>query len=129
MGEVYGDAEVLRHRAGDLREQAAELRLLADRLVGNAESVTWRGRAADAMRERIRDRASHLRELAVGHESAAAALDRHRDEVERLTELIAVAERRAGQGPAPSGSRPPAGHQDWLDYDPGSSPDLPGGAR
>ncbi len=129
MGAVYGDAEVIRHRAGDLREQATELRLLADRLVGNAESVTWHGRAADAMRERIRDRASRLRELAVGHESAAEALDRHRDEVERLVELIAAAERRAGLRPAPGASPPPAGHQDWLDYDPGSAPDLPGEKR
>ena len=125
---MYGDPEVMRHRAGELREQATELRLLADRLVGQAEAVTWSGRAASAMRERIRDRAARLREIAVGHDDAAAALDRHRAEVERLIELIAVTQRRVteagrpdplgsgppGSGPPGSGPLPPSGHRDWL---------------
>jgi hypothetical protein len=125
---VYGDVEVMRHRAGELREQAVELRLLADRLIGSAEAVAWRGRAADALRERIRDRAAHLRDLAVGHESAATALDRHRDEVERLSDAIAAAERRAGAHPPASGDGrglPPPGHRDWLTRVGNPPEDLP----
>ncbi len=110
---MYGDPEVMRHRAGELRDQATELRLLADRLVGQAEAVAWSGRAAAAMRERIRDRAARLREIAVGHDDAATALDRHRAEVERLTELIAVTQRRVSDAGG-SGSLPPPGHRDWL---------------
>ncbi len=115
---MYGDPEVMRHRAGELREQAVELRLLADRLVGQAESVAWSGRAATAMRERIRDRAARLRELAVGHDDAAATLDRHRGEVERLTELIAATERRVVEGGGAAEPLPPPGHRDWLAHAP-----------
>lgn len=111
---VYGDPDAMRHRAAELREQATELRLLADRLVGSAEAAVWRGRAADAMRERIRDRAGRLRDLATGHESAAGLLDHHRDEVERLTELIAVTERRLTAAPPAGAVLPPPGHRDWL---------------
>lgn len=119
---MYGDPEVMRHRATELREQATELRRLADRLVGQAETVAWTGRAAVAMRERIRDRAARLRDLAGGHEEAATLLDRHREEVERLTELIAEQERRTR--PDAPGPLPPSGHRDWLN-DVGTSATAP----
>jgi len=133
---VYGDAEVMRHRSGQLREQAADLRVLADRLVGRAEAAAWQGRAADSMRLRIRERSAQLRELAAGHDSAADALDRHRVEVERLLAEIDAAQRRvetavirarvgaAAAGDAPPDEQdhallafvpPPPGHRDWLD--------------
>lgn len=111
---MYGDPDVMRHRAGELRDQAVELRLLADRLVGSAEAAVWHGRAAEAMRERIRDRAGRLRDLAAGHEAAADLLDHHRAEVGRLTELIGATERRLSPGWPGPGTPPGPGHRDWL---------------
>src|SRR5688500_12159789 len=73
---MYGDTAVIRRRVSQLREQGTDIRALADQLVGQAEQVTWRGRAADAMRERVRDRAAQLRDCAGRHEGAADALER-----------------------------------------------------
>ena len=72
---MYGDMEVMRKQAGRLREQGEDIRALADRLVAQAEDVVWAGRAADAMRERIRERAARLREAADRHDVAAASLE------------------------------------------------------
>ena len=58
---MYGDTDVMRKHVGRLREQGTEIRAMADRLVSQAEAVTWAGRAGDAMRERIQERASRLR--------------------------------------------------------------------
>jgi hypothetical protein len=147
---MYGDTDVMRKRVGQLREQGVDIRAMADHLVAQAEGVSWTGRAADAMRERIRHRATHLREVAAGHETAADSLDRHLLEVDGLKDAISGRERRAGslvadartraagveshvddpdgvrRTPDPGDARlatftpPPSGHKDWL------AVDLPG---
>lgn len=135
---MYGDTEVMRRRAAQLREQGVDLRALADQLVARTESIGWTGRAAEAMRERIRERAGHIRDAAARHDDAAASLERHLLEVEHLKDTIAAAERRAGAlvaeardraagAGAPDGVQPddadrllvaftppPPGHKDWL---------------
>ncbi|MCW2814592.1 MAG: hypothetical protein JWN84_2047 [Nocardioides sp.] len=92
---MYGDTEVLRRRVDQLREQAVDIRGLADQLVARTESTGWTGRAADSMRVRVTERATHLRGAAAQHESAAEALEKHVHEVETVQERIAEVERRA----------------------------------
>jgi predicted nucleic acid-binding Zn-ribbon protein len=134
---MYGDTLVMRKRAGQLREQGDDLRALADQLVARSEAIAWRGRAADAMRTRVKERASHLRDAANRHDAAATALDRHLGEVDLTKEAIGEAERKAGSRVAEAQARlarseydasaatdddralavlplPPSGHQDWL---------------
>ncbi|MFC4785556.1 hypothetical protein ACT8ZV_13835 [Nocardioides sp. MAHUQ-72] len=140
---MYGDSGVMRRRAAQLREQGVDLRALADQLVARTESIAWTGRAADSMRQRIRDRAAQVREAAARHETAAESLERHLLEVESLKETIASTERRADalvteartrvarveahadpaglrRSPDPADARlaaftpPPRGHKDWL---------------
>jgi hypothetical protein len=145
---MYGDTVVMRKRAGQLREQGADIRALAERLVSRSEAVPWRGRAADAMRERVKERAGHLRAAAHAHDTAADSLERHLAEVDRLKESVAEVERRLGSRvaeaqhrvaasayddttPDPAASDhdraladvqvPPSGHADWLHLElPGS---------
>ena len=50
---MYGDTAVMRRHAATLRDQAADIRAAADLLVGRAEQISWAGRAAEAMRERL----------------------------------------------------------------------------
>jgi hypothetical protein len=151
---MYGDTGVIRRLAHDMSEQGTEIRRDADQLVVASELVVWEGRAAQAMRERMAERAVALRRTADEHDDAAQALRHHADEVDRLKDLIrAVAERvtgliegarsrladLAGQAldlvekltPDPidqmlaSFQPPPEGHKDWLDV-----PDeMPGGGR
>ena len=140
---MYGDTAVIRRRVSQLREQGADIRALADHLVGQAEQVTWSGRAADAMRERVRDRATQLHDCASRHEGAADSLDRHLQEVDGSKDSIAQLERRATSLVADARARvaridshddpagvtrtasdedrqlagftpPPPGHRDWL---------------
>ena len=137
---MYGDTAAGRRRVSELREQSGDIRALASRLVSQAEAVPWRGKAADSMRERIKERADHLRTAAAHHETAADSLARHLVEVDRLkdaietrshkaTSLIEDARTRASQAApdtAPAGDAadtdpallafdpPPAGHRDWL---------------
>jgi hypothetical protein len=134
---MYGDTLVMRKRAGQLREQGDDLRALAEQLVARSEAIAWRGRAADAMRTRVKERASHLRDAANRHDAAAASLDRHLGEVDLAKEAIVEAERKAGSRVAEAQARlarseydaaaatdddralaalplPPSGHQDWL---------------
>ena len=134
---MYGDTAVMRKRAGQLREQGADIRAAAERLVARSETVPWRGRAADAMRERVKERATHLRAAAHAHDTAADSLERHLAEVDRLKDSIAEAERRLGgqvveaqhhvaatsydDSAATDRDRalatltlPPPGHADWL---------------
>ncbi|HEY3016352.1 MAG TPA: hypothetical protein VGJ41_14645 [Nocardioides sp.] len=92
---MYGDSAAMRRRVRQLREQAVDVRALAERLVAQADAIDWQGRAADAMRERIRERAEHLRECAHRHDNAAEALDRHNGEVGRLKESISEVEHKA----------------------------------
>jgi hypothetical protein len=141
---MYGDTVVMRKRAGQLREQGADIRAAAERLVARSEAVPWRGRAADAMRERVKERAGHLRAAAHAHDTAADSLERHLTEVDRLKESIAEAERRLGGQVVEAQHRveatsyddsaandhdralattalPPPGHADWLTLElPGS---------
>ena len=114
---MYGDTEVMRRHAGRLRDQGADIRALADSLVSQVEHLRWSGRAAEAMRERARERAGRLREAASRHESAADTLDSSAHEVDGLKETIEDIETRAlGAGAeAPGGFEPPpSGHRDWL---------------
>ena len=151
---MYGDTGVIRRLAQQMGEQGTEIRSDADQLVKASQLVLWEGRAAQAMRERMAERAVALRRTADEHDDAARALRHHADEVDRLKELIReIAHRVRGliEGarsrladladkaldlvkritPDPvdemlsSFSPPPEGHKDWLDV-----PDqLPGGVR
>ena len=141
---MYGDSDVMRRRADQLREQAVDLRALADQLVAQTEGIGWSGRAADSMRERVRERATHLRTAAAEHETAADSVDRHVQEVVTLKDAIAATERKAATLVADARTRiarieaanesepdvrrvpdaadqtlagfspPPSGHKDWL---------------
>ena len=136
---MYGDSAAGRKRVAQLREQSGDIRALAQRLVSQAEAVPWHGKAADAMRERIKDRANHLRTAAAHHETAADSLARHLVEVDSLkeaietrahkaTSLVEDARTRAAEADpatAPDDAEaallafdpPPAGHKDWLTVD------------
>jgi hypothetical protein len=144
---MYGDTVVMRRRAAQLREQGEDIRAMAEQLVTRGDEVAWTGRAADAMRQRVRDRATHLRDAANAHDAAAASLEKHLAECDRLTESIAGIERRAASLVADARTRiarvqaagsdhedlratptreeqalaafspPPPGHKDWLDVD------------
>lgn len=92
---MYGDTATARTRVLQLREQAGDVRALADRLVARAESVPWRGRAAEAMRARVKERAGHLRGVAGHHETAADSLARHLTEVDLAKEAIDSRSHRA----------------------------------
>ncbi len=92
---MYGDTGVMRRRVTQLREQGVDIRTMADQLVSQTEGIAWTGRAADAMRERIRDRATHLREVATSHDTAADSLERHLHEVDSVKDAIAGTERKA----------------------------------
>ena len=133
---MYGETDVMRRRVGQLREQSADIRQLADQLVGQTDGIAWTGRAADAMRDRARERATALRECAQRYDAAADALDRHADDVDHLKDAIALRERKTaalvadaqGRTADPDSDRspadedrvltaftpPPPGHRDWL---------------
>ncbi len=140
---MYGDTAVMRKRVGQLRDQGADIRAMADHLVGQAEQVTWTGRAAVAMRERVRDRAAQLRDCAAHHEGAADALEHHVQDVDGTKDAIAQIERKVSSLVSDAQARiarldayddpdgvtrtatdedqqlvsftpPPAGHRDWL---------------
>jgi hypothetical protein len=89
------DTSAIRSLAGQLRERAAELRLAGDGVAGRAASVLWTGRAAEAMRRAALDRAHGLRSCAEVHEAAAAALDRHAQEVDLASGLATAVEHAA----------------------------------
>ena len=118
---MYGDTEVMRKHAARLREQADDIRSMADQLVAQAEAVTWAGRAGDAMRERIRERAARLREAADRHDVAADSMETHTQLVDELKDSIADNERRATalleDGALPRFEPPAPGHKDWLAVD------------
>ena len=117
---MYGESAAMRRRAGQLREQGADVRALADRLVAQVDAVGWTGRAATALRDRVQDRAALLRNCATQHENAAESLERHLTEVDLVKDAIADVERRAGSlvdEYALLRERfvaPPPGHKDWL---------------
>jgi uncharacterized protein YukE len=119
---MYGDPDVLRSRVGALREQAVDVRALADHLIAQTDQIrtAWTGRAADAMRQRVGDRAGHLRAAATQHDVAADRLEAHVHQVELLQESIAAVERRVAELVAEAADRqarrdpdlPPAGELD-----------------
>lgn len=115
---MYGDTGVMRKRVSDLREQGDDIRATADHLVSRTESIDWSGRAADALRDRVRERATHLRGVATAHDAAADSLERHLLQVDDTKEAIEDAERRARQlvsdTEPSSATPPPSGHKDWL---------------
>jgi len=140
---MYGDTAAMRKHAAALREQGADIRAMADHLVGQAEQIGWAGRAAEAMRERVRQRAAHLRGCASSHDGTADALERHLHDVDRAKDAIAEVERKATSLVADAQTRvarvdtyddpegverratdedralaaftpPPSGHRDWL---------------
>jgi hypothetical protein len=91
---MYGDTDVVRALARQVRERGGDIRTEADDLLGRVEAVTWTGLAADAMRGMAREHAGGLRSCAEAHEAAADALERHAREVDHLEDLIAAVERR-----------------------------------
>lgn len=138
---MYGDTAVGRKRVHQLRERADDIRSLAERLVAQSESVPWHGRAAEAMRTRIKERATHLRAAAEQHDVAANALAKHLgavDEVKGSIEerehkgatLVEEAHNRVAATTGEDGqpttepsdedttllafNAPPPGHKDWL---------------
>lgn len=137
---MYGDTAGGRKRVAQLREQSGDIRAAADRLVAQAESVPWHGRAAEAMRTRIKERANQLRVAAGHHETAADSLARHLVEVDARKEAIESNRNKAASLSSDATSRiaaletaeaggvqpthedaslaafvpPPAGHKDWL---------------
>lgn len=144
---MYGDTEVIRRRVSAVRDQGADVRALADELVARVEGLGWTGRAAEAMRERVTERARHLYVAADRHVSAADALADHAAAVDATVEEIAATESRVralvadaqariaaieARNEAYEGARispdpldvtlagfvaPPAGHRDWLAVD------------
>jgi hypothetical protein len=125
---MYGDTDVMRRRAAQLREQGVDIRMMADRLVAQTEGIGWTGRAAESLSQRMRERATHLRDVAARHDGAAESLETHLVEVDRLKEAIAGAEHKAealvAEAPRDRSvsdfAPPPPGHKDWL------AVDLPG---
>ena len=138
---MYGDTAVGRKRVAQLRERADDIRSLAERLVAQSESVPWHGRAAEAMRTRIKERATHLRAAAEQHDVAANALVKHLGVVDETKGAIEEREHRGatlveeaharvaathGEDGLPTVepseedatliafSAPPSGHKDWL---------------
>lgn len=133
---MYGDSAASRKRVAQLREQGGDIRAMADRLVAQAESVPWTGRAAESMRTRIKERASHLRLAAGHHDTAADSLARHASEVDALKDAIETISHKADTLTTDARTRstqadsagtpsredaallaftpPPAGHKDWL---------------
>jgi hypothetical protein len=120
---MYGDTTAARRRVAQLREQGGDIRAMADRLVAQAESVPWTGRAAESMRARIKERAAHLRTAAGHHDTAADSLARHLTEVDTLKDAIETIERKAStltEDAQPEDAAlasfvpPPSGHKDWL---------------
>lgn len=94
-GEPELMVDVLRRRAGQLRDQAADVRHTADALVAQTEALGWTGRAAASMRERVQERATHLRRAAEEHDLAAESLEKHAQETEVVADQVAQVERRA----------------------------------
>lgn len=143
---MYGDTELMRRRVSALRDQGADVRTLADELMARVEALGWTGRAADAMSERVVERAHHLRAAAESHVGAADALADHVEAVEaaideigqvetRVTAMVTDARARiaaieaSGVDGAPAVTphpaddilasfvAPPPGHRDWLDVE------------
>jgi molybdopterin/thiamine biosynthesis adenylyltransferase len=91
---MYGDTDVVRALARQVRVRGADIRAEADDLLGRVEAVAWTGLAAEAMRRLAREHADEMRACADAHEAAAEALERHAREVDHLVDLIAAVEHR-----------------------------------
>lgn len=117
---MYGDTDVVRALARQVRERGGDIRAEADDLLGRAEQVGWTGLAADAMRRLAQEHAGGLRACAEAHEAAADALVRHAREVDHLKDLIAAIEAKVHRllDSASSGLADLVGHvvPDGLDH-------------
>ncbi len=91
---MYGDTEIIRRRVSEIRDQGADVRALADELVARVDGLGWTGRAAEAMRERVTERAHHLRAAADRHVAAADALADHAEAVDAGKDEIAATQAR-----------------------------------
>jgi hypothetical protein len=133
---MYGDTGAIRGLARTMRRQGAALRIEAEQLLALAEATPWDGVGAEAMRLRVRQQTSALRRTAALADEAAAALDWHAGEVDRLKALIAAIERTVTALVEAATHRlaglvetvlpdpvdellarfvpPPSGHRDWL---------------
>ena len=138
---MYGDTAAMRKRAAQLREQGADVRAMADRLVAQAESVDVAGRAAEscAPASRTAPRTCGLRRAArrppptrwtatLGEVDRAQG--RHRDHraqgrraghrrpdphaAPRHDDPAGVTREPRGRRPLLAVHPPPAGHKDWL---------------
>lgn len=89
-----GDTELVRRRVQQLRDQGSDVQLMADQLVARVDALGWTGRAADSMRDRVGERARHLRRAADHHVAAADALADHVGAVDRVRDEIAAIELR-----------------------------------
>jgi uncharacterized protein YukE len=78
---MIGDPSAIRALARALTRRAEDIHDLAGRVVDQADAVPWQGLAADAMRAAVQHGAAGLRRTAGLHEDAAAALERHADQV------------------------------------------------
>ena len=90
---MYGDTGAIRTHARRLRERAEEMEALSIVLLTRTEAVPWSGVAADAMRRTAHEHAVGLQTCADAHARAAAALERHAQEVDQVKALIASIER------------------------------------
>jgi hypothetical protein len=133
---MYGDTEAIRGLARSMREEGTALRSEAAMLHHRTEAVPWNGIAATAMRAKVGLQVTSLRRTATLSDEAAAALDHHADEVDRLKALIAEIEHHVMALVTAARHRlagllgdvlpdpvdvllarfvpPPPGHRDWL---------------
>ena len=91
---MYGDTLVMRRRAAQLREQGEDIRTMAEQLVTRSDEVVWTGRAADAMRNRVRERAVDvLREVVVAGDARSVVVEAHRHLLGGVGVVLAVEQR------------------------------------
>ena len=90
---MYGDMTALQARAAGLRGMADEIRGRAATLVQQAEAMSWKSTAGDALRVRVQRTAAELGAQAQGMDDAAVSLETHIRSVNGVKAAIAAAER------------------------------------
>ncbi len=127
---MTADPAAIRRLAHVLREQGADVRAEADRLVALTGAVGWQGWAGAALVARVRQQGAALRRSAARHDDAAAALERHAAVVEERLALLLATQRRVGELLDAAGALagglpdlverfvpPPPGDPGWLGVD------------